>query len=127
VSVKLDLFVEEDALRLSAGRNAWTAPIADIREVWDVWPSEGREPAPLPIHFILYESQFWLVPEEAGPVGPILNALPNTVLRREGDMTGMPWRLRKAGFLGLRLWPEARAGAFPLSALPDILFTDSAT
>jgi len=67
-------------------------------------------------HLLRLADHFWLfgpmVDGALGAVGALLKAHPEIVVRRT-VVEGVPWRMRRRGVLGLRLWPIAGFGRFP--------------
>jgi len=67
-------------------------------------------------HLLRFAEHFWLlgpmVDGALGAVNALLKAHPEIAVR-SSVVERMPWRMRRRGVLGLRLWPIAGFGRFP--------------
>ncbi len=82
-------------------------------------PEQGDET----FHILYVGPRFWLV----GPFADGGLTAMSELLRRHPEIPTrpatvlkLPWKLRESGLLGLRLFPIARLGVFPLDDLPDL-------
>ena len=74
-------------------------------------------------HLLRFADHFWLfgpmVDGALGAVNALLKAHPEIAVR-SSVVERMPWRMRRRGALGLRLWPIAGFGRFPNADLKPL-------